>query len=646
MEAWAVELLRVAEALWPLVPAACSRSLARDSRYFTLRCASMAPAPSCLRWALRRTRARATGGGGGGGGSPGAADKERMAVLWGLCAGGHTEMARDFVGRRGAGGAWGACDGDGDGDCGLAWPEEDRDLVELIRSHTGYFSLMYNVCGNGHLGTAKWVAERFGIRETWEVADTFVHSLGSGRLDVAKWMADTFQCDHLQWYSYVNFDWIAGGCCVDVAEWLMERLPDCDFNSGGILSIVSYSKNDTEEVLKLCQWIHEKFSLSPHEVASIYNGAVLKWAADTFHVTPTVENLNDLFSSRSLELSFVEWLIVNQNITPNNESYISACKNPNDDVGVVSWLLTNRAPLTPAVLIELLCASLAHNNMRIASFLEFHYHIMDEVNTSPSGVPDVLLSICNHSHAEEEKTDGIEWFLHHTSTQRIPDDAGAEIVNCSLTSSMYPATLLLLEKLRIDPIKFPKLMRDVLVQIASTDVTLLKRLVSIVGIDCYNQEVIVECLTNDKHGVYSSKVTKWLVMQYHLEASQIKSNTNFLLYNLLYMKKNNCSEWLIRTFDITLPEILDMMTKWFTIDSYSRANLNTVKLLMRLFPSITSDMIRKCFLRIALSSPVTAQYIINKFPTITKQDLAEYHAKEHTLQVSVETRLWLDTWDH
>ncbi|KAH3714140.1 hypothetical protein Pelo_19352 [Pelomyxa schiedti] len=48
-------------------------------------------------------------------------------------------------------------------------------------------ALLCDVCGNGHLNAAKWLVERFGMKE-WELFEPFAEAFRGGHIEVAEWI--------------------------------------------------------------------------------------------------------------------------------------------------------------------------------------------------------------------------------------------------------------------------------------------------------------------------------------------------------------------------------------------------------------------------------------------------------------------------
>ncbi|KAH3767198.1 hypothetical protein Pelo_907 [Pelomyxa schiedti] len=267
-------LVAVGEALWPLVPLACRAVAAlpiTESVHSTrLRLASAVGAKSCVRWFLRnRPRAEeergATDGDdgasccncGGGGGARGDKEKELLAVLAGLCAGGHLELAKALVGEHRS----------QDGDGRWEWK------LEVVEGR------------GGHIETAKWVVERFRITELWEAVEPLLGALSHGNLGVAQWLYDEFP-----------------GC----GE-LMQRV---GVDATGEMF---HSVESDRETLRLCKWLKEKFSPKEVDIRSLNNITVLKWAVSAFNIELTTETVLS-FSSR-FNPDFIQWAVIEKNVS-------------------------------------------------------------------------------------------------------------------------------------------------------------------------------------------------------------------------------------------------------------------------------------------------------------------------------------------
>ncbi|KAH3764731.1 hypothetical protein Pelo_3394 [Pelomyxa schiedti] len=636
----AVWVASVGDGLWPLAPLACRAlpSWAPGSAYTRLTWAALAGAKSCIKCLLLRdSKSRMRDD-----------HKEVMAVLWGLCEGAHTQWARALAGDDGD------CDGhpyNGDGqqevseasasvssmrrwwreECGLVWPgtaDGDRDLVELIRSHIGYQSLLYCVCENGHLETAKWVVERFRIRDTWEVAWPLMGALKARHLGVAEWLCNKFRgCEDLQWFKDFPLEDSFHSASVEVAEWVVNR----------------------SDLLQLLKWMRKRFpELDPELIdlrwAKIPYLEVIQWGTEVnseFYVY-----LKSMASY--CEASVFEWALENEEICPKISFSLifNTCRNPNDLAPVVQLLVSKLAtPLTRPELQQLLCWSLAFNNLKTANWIDDTFHVMDEINTTSGAIQGALKEICSHFMFRAEYVDGLQWFLGRRATLDLDESA---IVDIAQSANSLAVTLLLLRVFPVNGAKYTGMLDRTLKRAVSSGCCeQVKQLVTLLGRETFTTQSVQSILTEQTHPKvwdienFSSKTVKWLIKEYHLDSDQVKANSNFLLYNRLMFGKNHCAEWIIHSFDVTLQEVTEMMKMWGRFQMTPWTDLDTWRMLHRHFPSLTAEAIHNAF-SLVLSSPVTALFVLDKFPSVTRMDLLNYGEYGKSSYVATETSLWFE----
>ncbi|KAH3732704.1 hypothetical protein Pelo_16470 [Pelomyxa schiedti] len=652
----------------------------RSGRSTRLRLASAVGARSCVRWFLRNMpRAEeergATDGDdgasccncGGGGGARGHKEKELLAVLAGLCAGGHLELAKALVGERSLqeGG-----DGDGDGsggvpvpatgivggcsqqltrwwrdECGLVWPDDDRDVVELIRSRTGENSLLYRVCQGGHIEAAKWVVERFRITELWEAVEPLLGALSHGHLAVAQWLYDEFPgCGELM--QRVGVDARSVFHSVEVVEWAMERFPrclQCEDPKYLIPVVCAGAHPDDRETLGLCKWVKEKFSLDKVDIRYLTHlTGVLKWAVSAFNIELTTETVLS-FSSR-FNPDFIQWAVIEKNISPTTELFRKTCKNHYCTVSHVKWLMERTPPLTREQLQKSLLGALECNNLEVAVWLDDSFHLMEEISADSKSLVPSFLEVWKNARG----TTGTKWFLQHISSlQMIPESSVVQVLK---ESRDFELISLLLETFHLNSSLLKHIWKQTEMNVRLGEASVwggipeIKQWISWMGEDAITKEYISQFLVVDDMWVgVSSKVMKWFIVHYALESEQVKANDNLVLFKLIYKGKNHCAEWIIKNFGVTYPEVIKMIAKWGGRSPF-RVDLRTWQLLLRNFPSLTPDVVRDHFLTLALSSPATAKFVLRTFPTITKADM-RVHASTCTslfINFSNETLLWLD----
>ncbi|KAH3760266.1 hypothetical protein Pelo_7902 [Pelomyxa schiedti] len=654
----AVSLMAVAEALFPLVALACKKVSSENpsqSTYFSLECAGAAGSRACVTWILSHKPHRAI-------------NKECLAVLWGLCGGGHLELAMKLAGsRRGSnlppvsiGGETGTENVDNgsnrsetEGWAGLKWcGDDDDEFVQEVRSignlnKFGFCSLLHNVCGNGHLDVAKWVVSRFGMKEPWEFADSLARALHMGQLEVAQWLIDTVPLKDLQNSKHADLLWCA---ChsgkVEVAEWLEANFPDAvEARSSSTIWWFTRQKNITNtNLIKMSQWLEDR-SISKADLQSIYNEEVVKWAVDFYGITVAE---NDLIHSVDLgNLCLTKWYVLEKNVSPTPAVFIAACGNFVDEVPVVRWLSTRLSfPLTQQYLRHALFQSLRSGNIRIANWLEENFRITSQDNDFMTSPTTTIGELCKEAGADGAEK-GIKWFLQH-STKGILwcEEEAARILEISLRKNEAPVQLLLLDT--FGPAVFPynkhrDLMKRILRETVFCGLPKIQSLISTVGPDFFTKAEVAESLTNDNREI-SSKSAKWLITQFGLAKEHVTRNNHILLWSMLSHRHNKCAEWLIRTFNICLREMHSPPVNilWGNVVS---TDLETWKVLLRVFPTeLTPQIVKKRFSKFVIASPITAQFVMQHFPgAITTEEISQASSSCPFHFVTLETCCWVNS---
>ncbi|KAH3765099.1 hypothetical protein Pelo_3046 [Pelomyxa schiedti] len=171
-QAQCVWVLGVADALFPLVPRACRAVLAAQCasarararargldeeqqhackylRCFVLECAAIVGSERCIRWMVLPSAQHTTT-------TTRNNKKECIAVLKGLCYGGHMRMAQELVDSTGQ---WTGI---------LEWPGKDPGLADDLKdARGGKTSLLSCAINGGHSDAVQWVVSQFGGVAKW-----------------------------------------------------------------------------------------------------------------------------------------------------------------------------------------------------------------------------------------------------------------------------------------------------------------------------------------------------------------------------------------------------------------------------------------------------------------------------------------------
>ncbi|KAH3761269.1 hypothetical protein Pelo_6909 [Pelomyxa schiedti] len=660
-----VELCGIAEAMFPLVGRACSSMLAWLEHWgMAARCAAEAGSRLCVGWLMRNRRrdppqvcaaaAAADGVGDEGngvvvveesvGGCEGGVETRRrlrrrgnkafMRVLEGLCVGGHLGMAQCLVDPDGGDHGDGGCCGWAAG-LGLVWWDDDDECVvdDSLVDHVRDSDLLKGVCEKGHVEVAKWVVERFMVRETWEFAEPLSAAVSGGHLELAQWLVNTF--DLVPKFSGCSWIDLHTGACksdnVEVVKWFLETFP---------------VKDEKSKSVEVCQFIKNRISFPPELIPPficICNLAVLKWAMSAFPSTtaPTKENLERLCSGPE-GVQFCQWLVEERSWTPTPWMFQSACLNSTDNVQTAKWLST-RVPLSPEVITDSFIISLANNNTSIASWLDETFHILNPPNSN--GIDlftiscSIFLKLCNKLKPYCTRVGGMKWFLNHSLMKGVDESVIADCIEALVNKPSSCTAILLMEHFHISEPKRSQLLVRILKQGVQRGT--LSQIKKIISMGEFSKESVANCLVNSFR-IESTKTAKWLINHFQLEHQHITIDNNRMLLQLISGGQGSCAEWLINKFHITLDEIFHF--KWENY-SFMCLDLFTWKMIQQVFPVLTAGMVKESFLPHVCRSPVIAQVVMKKFPQLTMDDILAFCSSAPFYQFPLATRLWLRVHD-
>ncbi|KAH3744328.1 hypothetical protein Pelo_14262 [Pelomyxa schiedti] len=656
----AISLFTIAEAMFPLVGRACSSVLANWEHWsLAVGWAAEAGSRLCVGWLLRSRRRAGVGPGGTRRILRRRGNKAFMRVLEGLCVGGHLGMARSLVdpdgGDHGDGGD-GGCGGDWAAGLGLVWQDGgvDRDgdddwvvgdsgLVDHVRAS----DLLKGVCEKGHVEVAKWVIERFLMKDPWDLAAPLSGAVSGGHLELAQWLVNTF---HLAPKFKGGRRWsdLHKEACksenLEVVKWCLGTFPVANIPFHAIHQSLVGKSSKSVEVCKFIKWrisTSLRHGAPDPSFAFINNLDVLKWALSAnYHSfgTPTKENL-EILCAESEGVQFCQWLVEERSFTPTPLMFCSACNNSEDNTQTAKWLST-RVPLSPEDICDSFSSSLAHNNTSIASWLDETFHILNRLSSNGNfSSSSILVTLCKKIGYYESKAGGMAWFLNHTSTTKGVDEA--VIVNCIellLDKAAFQAAMLLLEHFHISDPKRNQLLERFLYRcVLGGHISTAKEIISMGEL---SKESVAKCLV-DSAEVKSTKVAKWLINHFQLERQHIALDK--MLFKLIKWGQGSCVEWLINKFHITLDEFLHL--KWEK-ESQNWIDLFTWKMILQVFPGLTADMIKERFLPLVCKSPVIAQVSLKRFPQLTMDDIVAFCSSTADYHFSLATRLWLKEHNH
>ncbi|KAH3766343.1 hypothetical protein Pelo_1788 [Pelomyxa schiedti] len=531
---------------------------------------------------------------------------------------------------------------------GFSWPvckilEEVR---EYIHTHE---SLIKQACMTGNLDAVKWLLADsvFAVPQEeapWVVFIPMRMAALEGHMEVVKWLFDHFELatrvppillsNAAQYYC-------AGGADPGGIKWWIERsfvLPHCD-----LLSIVL--KNNHASV-KMCQWLKEQWEgtteVHAFTLQMIKKPEVLKWALTTLAVSPDSDSLSEMCSSHGVD--FAEWLTSERHFTPTTSTFILACCTARKDVSTTQLLrwLSVRVTLTPQDTIRSLIYALRRSNITIADWLESTFHVMESLN-SKAGT--YLVKICNRKFNYNSQSDGLKWFVSHLSN---PEKVSASAVRTAISKTGMQYRV---EEVECLLSSFPHcipnnrapnlnyLLEGLLVVFMNATLSKLQWFVSFLEPSLLTTELAARSLAHRKFHPHSTKVVKWVANKFHLRPEHIKANNNHLLFKMLDLTKSSGAEWLISSFDITLPEVVAMFDYWWRSEAtFFDTSLATWRMLLNKFPGIDSSVIRQHMMPIVSNSPFTGTFTINAFG-ITIDEVRQYRSGQHSPNEGV--LIWL-----
>ncbi|KAH3723077.1 hypothetical protein Pelo_18219 [Pelomyxa schiedti] len=617
-----VAVMRVAEAMFPLVPRACHAVLGtlwwrRLSSYFALDCAADAGGADgergrCASWLLLRRHGEAAGGGRGGGGR----NEEREARL----VDGGEEAERS--GRR----MWWE-------DCGIKWLggagdlENDNDFMvrDLVYDTEveDTSTLLCCVCKEGHLDVAKWIITRFGVKE-WELGKPIIAALKGGHLGVAQWLAWRFDMRLASRVLSYGYQFAGQSRNLEVMKWCDDvfALTEEDADYKGLLS----GESTAEEQIEGCKWFSNKFPewKLDTESTQVYHQKTLRWLIESGLVMPDTNFCLWCAYNSICDANLIEWLIDSFNV-PLPECFYDVFQNQKDSVEVVKVMI-QRAN-TVSVIDNSIMNALSVGNFAVADWLEDTYHL-----TQTGGVKSLTLSCATHY---TEGPEALKWFLDRVPHVELIEqhEVTESILECLKLDNIRGA-LYLLETFHLPhDTNTATMWKEVLGCLPRSDLASAQKMAAL---GQFSQSEVAESLQAELE-CSSSKVVKWLIESFNLTRDQVTQNNNQILYVLIIASRASCAEWIITKFHVTFHEVMDMVKKRY--NSWHSVSLRTWRMLLRQFPEITADVVRdtESFLYIVAASPLNIEFSVSKLG-LTKREMVRFYKTART--VGTETPLW------
>ncbi|KAH3765756.1 hypothetical protein Pelo_2383 [Pelomyxa schiedti] len=614
-----VWVMAVAEALFPLVPRACRAIMGasalseetgriagggspteRTSRYAVLQCAATAGSTRCIEWILRNKVTRNN-------------VRECVAVLKGLCAGGHMGLAQELFESGDAPWRGGA----------LRWPVYGRrEIAEEIREVPGTVtthSLLFEACRGGHLEAVKWVISTFGVdKDGMGLVVPFIVAVLKGHSDVVKWLASSTcavtACIRSRSSGPIEEPPTAGELFFSTSLEVMKLCADWfhyeDYGHPEFkeTDIYAFLKSPFNKIKECCDWLKEKsllsIDLSPLDQSHLDSETVRWWVRnfpDPREMGLLLERCCHLSDPNLLEWSLKQFPTIGALITP--ETFIKACGNEKDSVSVLLFLLpkVTPPPLTNNQLRECLVKALGSNNTSVADWLEAEFHVMDSVNAMPGAAGGAFSNICHDINCGVR---GLQWFLSHATLHNVSE----HVVQSQVSFFLFPCrtslhlVLLLLKSFNIQLSSETKRAACQLI-FSKANISQAKQLVASGDL---SEADFLEALAHSHCYVKSGKVVKWVLQHFHLNEQQVKAKCNYLLALVILVNKTSCAEWIIHEFNVTLSEVAEMNVSW----GHNEVESRFWKMILRVFPQITASFAKKYMLNWATATPLAVKITI------------------------------------
>ncbi|KAH3722784.1 hypothetical protein Pelo_18510 [Pelomyxa schiedti] len=211
---------------------------------------------------------------------------------------------------------------------------------------------------------------------------------------------------------------------------------------------------------------------------------------------------------------------------------------------------------------------------KVADWLESTFHVMDQVNATPSVTEQVFKKICN-------------------SVINISVNAVIQAFWDTLRMGKTNTTLLLWNTFNVYKTVSGSAVIEGIVEHCALSAA--KKFMP----GQFSLSDIVHGLSHS-WSVQSGKVVKWLIEDYHLqEELPLKATSHLLLGALISSNKTGCAEWFITTFQVTLNEVVAMKQQYLLVPKW-----DTWRMLLCVFPEITGPFAMQHFLDCMRATPL------------------------------------------
>ncbi|KAH3731498.1 hypothetical protein Pelo_17670 [Pelomyxa schiedti] len=598
--------------------------------------------------------------------------KEQVAVLRGLCVGGHLKIAQRFA--ESGCECWceegGGIDGSSTTELTKAWvlwpPNSGGGGDKSITGRTsdiassfqlpgvgknwsaplcgefwgkrGLFHIMGEVSINGHLDVLKWlvldcVKQIKGNKAV--LCGCLRGAIRNGHLHILKWLVSTFDLRELVRRMGLECSFQPRKGRVSDVKIFVETFPHWHFGHSQCLtaSAASCKGCSAEEIIETCQWLKDRFPLNGAAVLLVTrslpkNSQVVQWALSDVTDSETLNGTWRRTCAGTGDVEFGKWVVEEKGVAATTNNFMVACSGTHDNVEFLKWLFQKvGGDLCPDDLVGALHSALAVRNDSIARWLE------QQITTTTGSRPKISLSKIPLLCGMPIREDWLEWVLTHSCSCDI-DCSPSEVfsvvkayVQFTLKADISVAVSVW-KRFPLSPVEHHDLL-----------VTLLKKVVEVGSFYEFKQVLsfgdftvddLMQCF--DYNHPRSTKITKWFV------SSVCQQNLLPTFLWMLWQNKRGCAEWLFHKFKCTLPAVCT-----FTPCLVAPVDIETWKLILKLFPDITRDVAIKHFMRTIASTPLHAQFTIdNTNLGITLYDIKDFcNANQRDTTLS-QTRWWLD----
>ncbi|KAH3763158.1 hypothetical protein Pelo_4989 [Pelomyxa schiedti] len=573
------DLFCTAEAMFPMIGLVCPRVVAETGKYIAIRDAAEALAPSCVAWMLNKMPSQSPRvmmvkgcvgeeeeeeGGGGGGRSERKPHSNDVS--------GNLEAVRSMFGDDDD-----YCGGDGDS------PSDSERRVEGRK--TSSFPLLWDgrcvvvpwrkYCCRWLVGTGGAVgidAVVKGLRE--DVRDYMMGScgflgftkwaIGAGHVGVAKWLAPVLRITRenapMRLRGSLSVALARGK--MEVVEWMFHQ-----FDLGNTLStnrkldMAQYcSLGETPANVKWCQAnfsVHfgkRYFSLNMLSNKRC-NMEVCQWLEDSL-IAKGLTSKNTIGYVQNPDVA--RWLlsvVVDEPAEAIEKHLNELCKNTGDvnfgapkrGSSLARWLYSNKfAPLllSQEDLLKGLSKALLVGNIDVAKWLEDTFHVMDSsVNSSPiERAEKMLITLCRKGNGHKDRFSGFQWFIEHLAhPSEFSEKAIHLAIDCALAQERFSnVQLILCTFTQYHPQRDADHFKKITVELMGVSLELFLEFYESTcsssnggGSEAWTTDFVAQCLSSENLDGTRSKTVKWLVSKFGLQYSNIKLNSNSLLFKLL-----------------------------------------------------------------------------------------------------------------